>query len=136
MRVARRVKSLSLETRQNPSRCRVCSKSIAFDGKGPRAAGSKSGAVSRPALAEVTPLLDLATDTEFQAALEQAIDAATPTDEPRAHLAVVGNHLQKLLPEFDSRNYGFKKLSDMLSKIPTVKLTWDGEPPRVYVERL
>ena len=106
------------------------------DGKGPSAARSKSGAVSRAALAEVTPLLNLATDAEFQAALEQAIDAATPTGEPRAHLATVGNHLQKLLPEFDSRNYGFKKLSDLLSKIPTVKLTWDGEPPRVYVERL
>jgi hypothetical protein len=108
----------------------------AVDGKGPRAGRSKSEAVSRPAPAEATPILNHATDTKFQAALEQAIDAATPTGEPRAHLAAVGIHLQKLLPEFDSRNYGFKKLSDLLSKIPTVKLTWDGEPQRVYVERL
>jgi hypothetical protein len=108
----------------------------AVDEKGPRAAGSKSEAVSRQALSEATPLLDLATDTEFQAALEQAIDAATPTGEPRAQLATVGGHLQKLLPEFDSRNYGFKKLSDLLLKVPTVKLIWDGEPQRVYVERL
>jgi hypothetical protein len=97
---------------------------------------SKSEAVSKPALAEVTPLRNLATDTEFKAALQQAIDAATPTGEPRAHLATVGNHLQKLLPEFDSRNYGFKKLSDLLSKVPTLKLTWEDEPPTVYVELL
>jgi len=108
----------------------------ATDGKGAGAAASKSEVVSKPALAEVAPLRNLATDTEFQAALEQAIDAATPTGEPRAHLATVGNHLQKLLPEFDSRNYGFKKLSDLLSKIPTLKLTREDEPPRVYIERL
>jgi len=108
----------------------------ATDGKGAGAAASKSEVVSKPALAEVAPLRNLATDTEFQAALEQAIDAATPTGEPRAHLATVGNHLQKLLPEFDSRNYGFKKLSDLLSKIPTLKLAREDEPPRVYVERL
>jgi uncharacterized LabA/DUF88 family protein len=104
-------------------------------GKGPRSAQSKSETASRPALAETMPLLKLTTDTDFQVALEQAIDAATPTDERRAHLAAVGIHLQKLMPEFDSRNYGFKKLSDLLSAIPTVKLTWEGEPTRVYVER-
>jgi len=108
----------------------------AADGQGPTASRSKSAPVSRPAPAEATPLLNLTTDTEFQAALEQAVDAATPTGEPRARLGTVGTHLQKLLPEFDSRNYGFKKLSDLLSKMPTVKLTWDGEPPQVYVERV
>jgi uncharacterized LabA/DUF88 family protein len=107
----------------------------AVDGKGARASRSKSVAVVRPALVEATPLLKLTTDTDFQGALEQAIDAATPADERRAHLAAVGIHLQKLLPEFDSRNYGFKKLSDLLSTISTVKMTWEGEPPRVYVER-
>jgi hypothetical protein len=39
----------------------------------------------------------------FQAVLEQAISAVTQTGEPRAHLATVGNHLQKLLSQFDSR---------------------------------
>jgi hypothetical protein len=106
------------------------------DGKSARGRRTKSEAVGKPAPAEVTPLLNLATDTEFQAALEQAIDAATPTGEPRAHLAAVGLHLQKLLPEFDSRNYGFMKLSDLLSTMRTVKLTWDGNPARVFVERL
>ncbi len=108
----------------------------AVDGQIAKGTRAKSGAISRPALAEATPLLNLATDTEFQAALEQAIDAATPTGEPRANLGAVGLHLQKLLPEFDSRNYGFMKLSDLLSTIRTVKLTWDGKPPRVFVERL
>ena len=77
--------------------------------------------------------LDLTTDTEPQAAVEQATDAAIPTDTPP--LATVDIRLQMLFPEFDPRDYGFKKLNDLLSTIPTVKLTWEGEPPRVYVER-
>jgi uncharacterized LabA/DUF88 family protein len=78
-------------------------------------------------------------DEDFKDALTRAIDAATPTDENRAHLGTVGLHLQKLLPEFDSRNYGFKKLSDLFATIPTVKLSRegiDGGPQTVYVERI
>ena len=110
---------------------------------GKRSSDKKTAPASDPnaevvnvlAQTEVAPLRNLATDTEFQAALQQAIDAATPTGEARANLAAVGSHLQKLLPEFDSRNYGFKKLSDLLSKISTLKLTREDEPPTVHVER-
>jgi flagellin-like hook-associated protein FlgL len=87
---------------------------------------------------ETEPLRNFTTDTEFKAALEKAIDAATPTDETRANLGAVGNHLQKLLPEFDARNYGFKKLSDLMDKISTLKLVHEGSnggPQTVYVER-
>lgn len=31
-----------------------------------------------------------------------------------AHLGTFGSYLNKILPEFDSRNYGFKKLSDLV----------------------
>lgn len=87
---------------------------------------------------EASPLRDLRTDTEFKEALEKALDAGTPTDRTRAHLGTVGLHLQKLLPEFDSRNYGFKKLSDLFEKIPTLKLSREGTATgqqTVYVER-
>jgi hypothetical protein len=42
-------------------------------------------------------------------ALEQSGD-----DSGWAYLGTFGSHLNKLLPEFDSRNYGFKKLSDLV----------------------
>jgi NYN domain-containing protein/OST-HTH/LOTUS domain-containing protein len=99
---------------------------------------AKPKAPKKAAAPEVKPLLDLATDEGFQAALDKAIDAATPTEATRAHLATVGLHLQKLLPEFDARNYGFKKLSDLLEKIASLKLSreGDGGSQTVYVERL
>jgi hypothetical protein len=40
----------------------------------------------------------------------------------RANLGVVGSHLSKLLPDFDSRNYGFQKLSELMEKIPSIRV--------------
>ncbi|WKE67519.1 NYN domain-containing protein [Gallaecimonas kandeliae] len=42
-------------------------------------------------------------------ALEQSSD-----DSGWAHLGTFGDYLSKLQPEFDSRNFGFKKLSDLV----------------------
>ena len=42
-------------------------------------------------------------------ALEKASD-----DSGWAHLGTFGSHLIKLQPDFDSRLYGFKKLSDLV----------------------
>ena len=82
-------------------------------------------------------LRDFTGDKEFKTALDQAIDNAT-TDSGRAHLGAVGTHLSKLLPDFDSRNYGFRKLSDLVEKIPTLKLVRErtsGGTQVVYVQR-
>lgn len=38
------------------------------------------------------------------------------------HLGALGTHLQKLASDFDARNFGFKKLSDLLRKLPGVEL--------------
>jgi uncharacterized LabA/DUF88 family protein len=84
------------------------------------------------------PLRDLKTDKEFQEALDKAVDAATLNDGNRAELGAIGTHLQKLMPEFDSRNYGFKKLSDLVAKIDTLKVFRVGNtggPQRIYVEK-
>lgn len=43
------------------------------------------------------------------AALEQSID-----DAGWAHLGTFGSYLTKLQPDFDSRHYGYKKLSDLV----------------------
>lgn len=45
----------------------------------------------------------------FRQALEQASD-----DSGWAHLGTFGSYLTKLRPDFDSRNYGYKKLSDLV----------------------
>ncbi|MEO8308400.1 MAG: NYN domain-containing protein [Pseudomonadota bacterium] len=45
--------------------------------------------------------------------LGSAADAASD-DNGWAHLGVVGTNLTKQAPDFDSRNYGFSKLSDLL----------------------
>ncbi len=45
----------------------------------------------------------------FRQALDQASD-----DSGWAHLGTFGSYLTKLRPEFDSRNFGYKKLSDLV----------------------
>jgi len=85
-----------------------------------------------------TPLRDLKTDKKFREALDKAFDAATSNDANRADLGAIGTHLQKLMPEFDSRNYGFKKLSDLVEKIDALKVVRSGNaggPQRIYVEK-
>jgi len=121
-----------------PEKRAVQAKGTPAGGKDATFTDVKSEAAKKLAPAETAPLLDLKSDTEFQAALEKAIDAATPMDSTRAQLGTVGNHLQKLLPEFDARNYGFKKLSDLVEEIPTLKVTRGGQgggSQTVYVER-
>jgi len=87
---------------------------------------------------QTPPLHDFKTDKKFKEALDQAVAAATPPDGSRAYLSTVGTHLQKLLPDFDPRNYGFQKLSDLVEKIPDLKLIRQSTPTglsAVFVER-
>jgi hypothetical protein len=83
------------------------------------------------------PMRDLASDKKFNAALDQSVDAAT-TEGGRANLGTVGSHLLKLLPDFDARNYGFGKLSDLVDTIATLRVVREktaGGTQVVYVER-
>ena len=38
-------------------------------------------------------------------------------DEGWAYLAEVGNNLSKRMPDFDARNYGYRKLIDLVSTL-------------------
>jgi uncharacterized LabA/DUF88 family protein len=96
-------------------------------------------ATKKSTQAKQSPLRDLNTDKGFRETLDQAVAAATPADGGRAHLSTVGTHLQKLLPDFDPRNYGFQKLSDLVEKIPDLKLIRESTPGGlqvVFVERV
>jgi uncharacterized LabA/DUF88 family protein len=57
---------------------------------------------------------DPKTDTELHELLEQAIDDAAD-DDGWAPLGAVGNLVAKRKADFDSRNYGYKKLSELVA---------------------
>jgi uncharacterized LabA/DUF88 family protein len=56
---------------------------------------------------------ELQRDKEFVALAGSAIDAASD-DSGWANLGAVGSNLTKQAPDFDSRTYGYSKLSDLL----------------------
>jgi uncharacterized LabA/DUF88 family protein len=58
------------------------------------------------------------------AALEQSID-----DAGWAHLATFGSYLTKLQPDFDSRLYGYKKLSDLVKARTDLFVTEERQTP-------
>jgi hypothetical protein len=57
-------------------------------------------------------------------ALEQSID-----DAGWAHLGTFGSYLTKLQPDFDSRLYGYKKLSDLVKAKTGLFVTEERQPP-------
>lgn len=67
--------------------------------------------------------------------LEKAI-AASADDDGRANLARVGAHLAKQSPDFDARNYGFARLSDLVEAANNVDVERVGEHPKVVMVRM
>lgn len=89
------------------------------------------------ALTKSAPLRDLKKDKAFKAVLARSIDATT-TESGRAALSAVGSYLTNLLPDFDPRNYGFRKLSDLVEEMPSFRLVREktaGGAKVLYVER-
>jgi uncharacterized LabA/DUF88 family protein len=60
---------------------------------------------------------ELRKDDKLIGAIGKALASATSEDREWAYLGEVGSHLSKLMPEFDSRNYGYAKLSDLITAI-------------------
>jgi uncharacterized LabA/DUF88 family protein len=57
---------------------------------------------------------ELKTDAKLVNLLRNAVEASSD-DSGWAHLAVVGSNIAKQTPEFDPRNYGYKKLGELVS---------------------
>ena len=96
-----------------------------------------AGASKKTTATKSQPLRELSRDQRFQSAFQQSVEAAI-TDGNRAHLGAVGSHLLKLLPDFDARNYGFQKLSDLVEAIPNYRIVREktaGGNQVAYVER-
>ena len=68
---------------------------------------TKKAATEKPAVS-VVPL------KKVRAAIKDIVNSIG-NDEGWAYLADVGNNLSKRMPDFDSRNYGYRKLIDLVS---------------------
>ena len=72
------------------------------------------GAPSRPPRRKPATATELKNDVSLVTFLRNALDAASD-DDGWAPLAAVGNILTNQRPDFDSRNYGYGKLSDLIN---------------------
>ena len=77
-------------------------------------------------------------DTALQALLDGAFDA-TVDDSGSVHLGALGSQLSKQAPDFDARNYGYKRLSELFKAMKGFVLeerkTADGKSASHYVRR-
>ncbi|MBY5554169.1 NYN domain-containing protein [Rhizobium leguminosarum] len=67
--------------------------------------------------------------------LEKAV-AASADEDGRAHLGRVGAHLAKQAPDFDARNYGFARLSDLAEASGILEVERVGDHPKVVMVKL
>lgn len=67
--------------------------------------------------------------------LQKAVEASADEDG-RANLARVGDHLAKQSPDFDARNYGYARLSDLADASGILEVERVGGQPKVVMVRL
>jgi uncharacterized LabA/DUF88 family protein len=93
-----------------------------------------AGTVPRPA--PRTSAAQLKSDTDLVNQLRNAVEAASD-DDGWAHLANVGHIITKQRPDFDSRNYGYAKLSDLMTATTLFETDrrspGDGKPSVIYI---
>lgn len=61
---------------------------------------------------------------------------ATADEDGRANLARVGAHLAKQAPDFDARNYGFGRLSELAEASGILDVERVGDAIKVVMVRL
>ena len=80
---------------------------------------------------------ELKQDTKLVNLLRIAIEASSD-DSGWAHLAPVGNNIAKQAPDFDPRNYGYKKLGELISATKLFEIeerpVGDGQSIAVYIK--
>ena len=77
-------------------------------------------------------------DKRLTALLKEAVDAAS-ADDGWAHLGAVGSNLSRLASDFDSRTWGYGKLTDLMRAHPDFQVdsrpAGDGKSSNAYVRR-
>lgn len=73
-----------------------------------------------------------------QATFDMLVKAisATADEDGRANLAQVGSHIAKQSSDFDARNYGFPRLSDLVKASGLVEVERLGGNPKIVMVRL
>jgi uncharacterized LabA/DUF88 family protein len=100
----------------------------------PETAAAPAGPVPRPA--PRAPATRLKRDAALVSLLRNALEAASD-DDGWAPLGAVGNIITNQRPDFDSRTYGYAKLSDLMNATTLFELErrspGDGKPADMYV---
>ncbi len=95
-----------------------------------RSKDDKSDKISR------RPVSQLKKDTKLVELLRNAVDASSD-DSGWAHLATVGSYIAKQASEFDPRNYGYKKLGELVAATKlfqiSEKTVGEGPSKAVYL---
>ena len=97
-------------------------------------AEAETEAAPKVAAKAAKPLVEL--DRAMLNILGQAVSSAED-EQGRSNLSYVGNLLAKRMPEFDSRNYGFKKLVDLFAaraEFKVIRIS-EGDGRGVYIAR-
>jgi uncharacterized LabA/DUF88 family protein len=121
----------------------ACDKFIYFDvlSDGPdraevSAAPKTPSAEAPPVNAQVKPKAKQpALDRAALGMLTTAVEA-TADEDGRANLGQVGSHLAKQSPDFDARNYGFARLSDLAEASGILEVERLGDHTKVVMVRL
>ncbi|MFT4089818.1 MAG: NYN domain-containing protein [Asticcacaulis sp.] len=108
----------------------ACDKFVYFDVLAPVPPAPDTGkrAVKSP---PANPALDQTTLDMLARAVTASAD-----EDGRANLARVGTHLAKQAPDFDARNYGFHRLSDLAEASGIVDIERAGEHQKMVIARL
>lgn len=109
----------------------ACDKFVYFDvlgktGDEAQEAGAKEGKI---------PVTQGAKDRALISMLRNAV-AAVSDDNGWANLGAVGSHVAKQSSEFDSRNYGFSRLSELVDATETFELDRSGKLQKGILVRL
>jgi uncharacterized LabA/DUF88 family protein len=93
-------------------------------------------AATAPAPKPATPATQLKGDATLVTLLRNAVEAASD-DDGWAALSAVGSIITKQRPEFDSRTYGYAKLSDLITATTLFEVDrrspGEGKPSTIYV---
>ena len=91
-------------------------------------------AEAKPAVAKAAPR-KAGLDKAARDMLTKAV-IATAEEDGRANLAQVGGHMAKQAPDFDARNYGFPRLSDLVKASGIVDVERAADNPKTILVRL
>lgn len=113
----------------------ACDKFVYFDVLN-TAGEQKEEAVVAPKASAAKPApAKVALDRAALDMLAKAVTASADEDG-RANLARVGAHLAKQSPDFDARNFGFPRLSDLVEASGIVEIERIGDNPKIIMVRL